>query len=133
MLLALAIGSSTRQTYTSGVNSYLAFIDRRQIPPAFPAPVQTLCLWLPDITSPPRSLTLGTCKVYLAAVVARHAELGLDNPIANAPPMLDRLIAGIKRMTARPGRQKLPITTAMLDAMRPHLRASTAATLYCAR
>ena len=35
--------------------------------------------------------------------------------------MLDRLIAGIKRMTARPGRQKLPITTAMLGAMRPHL------------
>jgi hypothetical protein len=59
----------------------------------------------------------------LAAVITRHAELGLDNPIANAPPMLDRLIAGIKRMTARPGRQKLPITTAMLGAMRPHLRA----------
>ena len=81
----------------------------------------TLCLWLTHLASSPRSLTLGTCKVYLAAVVTRHTELGLDNPIANAPPVLDRLIAGIKRMTARPGRQKLPITTAMLDAMRPHL------------
>ena len=62
-LLALAIGSSTRQTYSSGVRSYVDFAKRLGIHPAFPASVQTLCLWLADITSPPRSLTLGTCKV----------------------------------------------------------------------
>jgi hypothetical protein len=123
MLLALAIGSSTRQTYTSGINSYLAFIDRLQIPPAFPASVQTLCLWLDGHHLAAALADAGHLQGVpgLCHHAARRARL--DNPIANAPPMLDRLIAGIKRLTAQPGRQKLPITTAMLGAMRPHLRA----------
>lgn len=118
----MSIGPTTRQTYSSGVRSFISFVDAHNIRPAFPATVQTLCLWLTFLASPPSSLTLGTCKVYLSAVITRHIELGLHHPLADAPPMLTRIMAGIKRMGAHPSRPKLPITTAMLATMRPHLR-----------
>jgi hypothetical protein len=121
-LLALAIGQSTRQTYSSGVKSFINFVDKHGIRPAFPASVQTLCLWVTDLTSPPRPLTLGTCKVYLSAVVTRHTEMGFNSPLLDAPPMLDRILTGIKRTAAQTAMPKLPITTAMLEEMRPHLR-----------
>lgn len=119
--LALAIGTSTRQTYTTGIRSFITFVDAHGIRPAFPASAQTLCLWITSLASPPRPVTLGTCKVYLSAVVSRHTELGFDHPLENAPPMLSRIMAGIKRMSAQPSRPKLPITTALLEEMRPHL------------
>ena len=119
--LALAINTSTRQTYSTGVRSFISFVDTHGIRPAFPASVQTLCLWVSFLASPPRPVTLGTCKVYLSAVVSRHTELGFDHPLENAPPMLNRIMAGIKRMSAQPNQTKLPITTALLEEMRPHL------------
>ena len=119
--LALAIGSSTRQTYSSGLRSFISFVDTHGIRPAFPASVETLSLWMTSIASPPCPVTLGTCKVYLSAVVTRHTELGFDHPLDKAPPMLSRILAGIKRMSAQPSRPKLPITTALLEEMRPHL------------
>lgn len=119
--LALAIGSSTRQTYSSGVKSFLAFVDEHRIRPAFPSSVPTLCLWVTHLASPPRPLTIGTCKVYLAAVITRHTEMGFANPLIDAPPMLDRILTGIKKMAARTASPKLPITTAMLEEMQPHL------------
>jgi hypothetical protein len=124
LFLSLAIGTTTRKTYTSGVRSFINFIDTHGIQPAFPASPQTLCLWLTDLASPPRSLSLGTCKVYLAAVITRHTEMGLDSPLKDAPPLLDRIITGIKRWTAttqQSSQPKLPITTAMLRSMRPQL------------
>ena len=117
--LALAIAPGTRRTYATGVNSYIAFITTHGIPTAFPASVETLCLWMSWLAS--RSLTFGTCKVYLAAVVNRHAEMGLTHPLADAPPILDRVLAGIKRAAASTARPKLPITTTMLRSMLPHL------------
>jgi hypothetical protein len=65
---------------------------------------------------------LVTCKVYLSAVVNRHAEMGLVSPLLDAPTILDRVLAGIKRATARNSKPKLPITTAILLDMRPHVR-----------
>ena len=84
--LALSIGDNTRRTYTTGVNSYLAFVEEHCVPTAFPASIPTLCLWMTALASPPRPLTLGTCKVYLSAVVNRHAEMGLPNPLVDALP-----------------------------------------------
>ena len=62
MFLALAIGDSTRQTYGSGISSYISFIDGAGLSPAFPADVGTLCMWITSLAAPPRSLTVGTCK-----------------------------------------------------------------------
>ena len=82
--LALAIGSGTRRTYGSGVNSYISFVTTHRIPTAFSASIETLCLWISWLAA--RSLTFGTCKVYLAAVINRHAEMGLVHPLTDAPP-----------------------------------------------
>jgi hypothetical protein len=121
--LALAIGDSTRQTYESGVKSYLAFVEQHNVTPAFPASPATICLWLSQSASPPRNLRVGTCKVYLAALVTRHTELGFHSPLDDAPPLLDRVLAGIKRWDAAriAAKPKLPITTAILRGMEAHL------------
>jgi hypothetical protein len=122
MFLALAVGDTTRQTYNSGVASYITFMDQTRLSSAFPADITTLCLWIASLAAPPRSLAVGTCKVYLAAVVTRHTELGFDNPLQGAPPVLDRLLMGIKRYSAgSASKPKLPITATMLRQMRAHL------------
>jgi len=51
MFLSLAIGGSTRQTYSSGINSYLSFLDFHELHPAFPASIATLCLWVSAASS----------------------------------------------------------------------------------
>lgn len=127
VFLSLAIGDSTRQAYTSGVNSYLKFVGLLKIRPAFPASIDTLCLWIASIAAPPHNLKVGTCKVYLSGVINQHLEQGFHNPIEDAPPMLDRIFTGIKRYSAmKPinnvtNNRKLPITTAMLRRMQPLL------------
>ena len=123
MFLALAIGDATRQTYESGVKSYLTFVEQHNIAPAFPASLATICLWLSQSASPPHGLRVGTCKVYLAAVITRHTELGFHSPMEDAPPLLDRILAGIKRWDAArvAAKPKLPITTAILRGMKDHL------------
>jgi hypothetical protein len=119
--LALAIGDATRATYATGIHSYITFVDQHRIQPAFPAGLETLCLWVSHLASPQRRLTLATCKTYLTAVISRHVEMGLVNPLIDAPPLLDRVLAGIKRATARSTRPKLPITTTILRDMRRHV------------
>jgi hypothetical protein len=118
--LALAIGDNTRRTYAAGVNSYLAFTASHRISAPFPAGVETLCLWVTWLAQ--RRRTFATCKVYLAAVVNRHAEMGLPHPLMGAATILERTLAGVKRASANASKPKLPITTAMLRSMRPHLR-----------
>jgi hypothetical protein len=122
LFLSLALGDTTRHTYTSAVNSYLSFVDAHDIHPAFPASVATLCLWVSHLAAPPRRLALRTCKVYLSGLISRHTEVGFNNPLDGAPPLLTRVMAGIKRSESlTPSKPKLPITTAMLQAMLPHL------------
>ena len=115
-LLALAIAPSTRRTYSSGIRSCIGFVDAHNIRPAFPASVQTICLWVAFLASPPHAVTLGTCNVYLSAVITRHTEMGFAHPLADAPPMLERIMTGIKRLAGQPAKPKLPITTALLEA-----------------
>lgn len=122
VFLGLAIGSSTRATYSTGVKSYVRFASTHQLAAPFPASVATLCLWLSAVASPPQSLVYGTCKVYLAAVITHHVEMGFAHPLqADSSSLLDRVLAGIKRASAPAVQPKLPITTAMLQSMRAHL------------
>jgi hypothetical protein len=109
-----------------GVASFVEFTRLHGITAVLPASPATLCLWLTSLAWPPRSLQFGTCKVYLAAVVTHHFECGFDSPLRGAPPMSDRVLAGIKRLTApTAARPKLPITTAMLRSKQPHLQLRT--------
>lgn len=130
LFLAMAIGQSTRQSYSSGVNSYLRFVEAASIHPAFPASVETLCLWVSSLAAPPHSLKIGTCKVYLSGVINQHIERGFTSPLENASPMLDRIFTGIKRWSAHQentnlhAKPKLPITTGMLRLMAQSLNTS---------
>ena len=122
LALAAAIGQSTRQSYLSGVKSYIRFVDNMGITPAFPGSLETLCLWITAIAFAPQYLKVGTCKVYLSGVIHHHIERGFNNPIESAPPMLNMIFTGIKRLQAyhQAGNQskpKLPITTNMLRIM----------------
>jgi hypothetical protein len=126
MLLALAIGAGTRKTYAVGVSSFVDFTQRHGIAQVLPASPATLCLWLASLACPPRSLAIGTCKLYLAALVTHHIECGFDSPLRDSPPMVDRLMAGIKRHAAASAKKpKLPITTSLLRLMQPHLQLAT--------
>jgi hypothetical protein len=117
----MAIGDSTRRTYSSGVRSYIDFMSQNYLTPAFPATVEDLCLWVSDLASRVSPCTIGTIRVYLAAVFTRHAELGYHHPLRDAPPLLDRILLGIKRVAEHPHKKpKLPITTRLLQAMSSH-------------
>lgn len=127
LFLALAIGQSTRQSYSSGVKSYIKFVDTMNIKPAFPASVETLCLWITSLAAAPHFLKVGTCKVYLSGVIHQHKERGFNNPLEKAPQMLDMIFTGIKRWSAYAqqghsnNKPKLPITTDMLRVMSAYL------------
>ena len=124
--MALAISDGTRKTYAVGVSSYVRFTQVHGIFGVLPASPATLCLWLTTLAWPPRALKFGTCKLYLAAVITHHIECGFDNPLRDSPPMVDRLLAGIKRLTTSTTTcSKLPITTVMLRSMLPHLQLRT--------
>jgi hypothetical protein len=98
------------------------FAAAHQLSAPFPASLQTLCLWLAAIASPPQSLVYGTCKTYLSGVITHHLEMGFAHPLqADSSPLLDRVLAGIKRASAPNVKPKLPITTTMLHQMRAHL------------
>jgi hypothetical protein len=122
----MAIGDSTRKTYSSGVRSYSEFLSDNRLTPAFPATVEDLCLWVSDLASRTPPLTIGTIRVYLAAVFTRHAELGYHHPLRDAPPILDRILLGIKRLAEQPHKKpKLPITTRLLREMSSHVALSS--------
>lgn len=126
LFLSLAIGRSTRQSYSSGVKSYIKFVDEMKLTPAFPASTETICLWVTSLASAPHYLKVGTIKVYLSGVIHHHKERGFHNPLENAPPMLDMIFTGIKRWAAHSQQNndkkpKLPITTDMLRVMSPLL------------
>jgi hypothetical protein len=110
----------------------IKFIESVSISPAFPASIETLCLWISSLAMAPNHLKLGTCKVYLTGVINHHIERGFNSPLEGAITMLDRLFAGIKRLAAytdnikNSQKPKLPITTDMLrrmsEQLNPHIR-----------
>jgi hypothetical protein len=95
---------------------------------AMPATPATLALWLTHLGCPPRSLALSTIKGYLAAVLTFHVECGFDHPLRDCPPIVDRILSGIKRLSAASqpaAKPKLPITTDVLRSLRPQLSLNT--------
>ena len=106
------------------MRDFINFSQSIGIRDALPASPTTLALWLTKLACPPRSLALSTCKGYLAAVLTFHVESGFDHPLRDAPPLVDRILTGIKRLTASshtPVKNKLPITTELLRSFERHL------------
>ena len=115
----LGVAPSTRQMYTSGVNSYLQFCSRFNIIP-YPASSLTLQFFCADLA---RRVSYKSIKVYLAGIHLAHLESGYPDPTTDKPLCL--VIRDKQRLQGESPRQRLPITTNILHTLKQQLRIST--------
>ena len=64
-----SVADSTSRTYKSGLNRYLSFCHKYNVPSPLPASESLLCYFVVELAR--QGLAPGTIKTYLAAV--RHA------------------------------------------------------------
>ena len=114
----LGVAPSTRQTYNSGINSYLNFCTRFNIQP-YPASSLTLQFFCTDLS---RHISYKSIKVYLAGMRLAHLELGHSDPTVDESLRL--VIRGIRRMQGDSCRQRLPITIDLLWTLKQQIRIS---------
>ena len=114
----LGVAPSTRQTYNSGINSYLNFCTRFNIQP-YPASSLTLQFFCTDLS---RHISYKSIKVYLAGIRLAHLELGHSDP--KVDESLRLVIRGIRRMQGDSCRQRLPITIDLLRTLKQQIRIS---------
>ena len=115
----LGVAPSTRQTYTSGVNSYLQFCSRFNITP-YPASSLILQFFCADLA---RRVSYKSIKVHLAGIRLAHLESGYPDPTTDEPLRL--VIRGIQRLQGESPRQRLPITINILHTLKQQLCIST--------
>ena len=75
----LSVAPATRQTYNSGVNSFLQFCYRFNITP-YPASSLTLQFFCADLA---QRVSYKTIKVYLTGIRLAHLERGYLDPTSN--------------------------------------------------
>ena len=114
----LSVAPATRQTYNSGVNSFLQFCYRFNITP-YPASSLTLQFFCADLA---QRVSYKTLKVYLAGIRLTHLERGYSDPTSNEPLRL--LIRGVRRFQGESSHQRLPITINLLRTIKQQLRIS---------
>ncbi len=120
--LSASLADTTKQSYGTGLRSYLSFCDMHGYANAWPATWKTVCLWmtwLGDRVQP------NTVRAYLSALDTAHEMAGEVPPVRgqDIPPLLERVYRGIKRtrgMMAKTIRR--PITTALLRQMYPYMQ-----------
>ena len=110
----LGVAPSTRQTYNSGINSYLKFCARFNIQP-YPASSLTLQFFCTDLS---QHISDKSIKVYLAEL----RELGHSDPTVDES--LRFVIRGIRRLQGESCRQRLPITIDLLRTLKQQIRIS---------
>ncbi len=122
--LSASLADTTKASYGTGLRSYLQFCDQYglHVSDVWPAHWKTVCIWiawLGDRVQP------ATVRAYLSALDTAHEMAGESPPVRgrDIPPLLERVFRGIKRtrgmMTKRIRR---PITTALLQQIKPHIR-----------
>lgn len=74
-------------------------------------------LHMPSLPRSPRGLAHGTMKVYLSAVRHAHVVRGHKNPTADCL-VLECALRAIKRRLGGPKKPRLPVTVALLSAMK---------------
>ena len=119
LLLGSGIASSTRSAYSSMQRSYFRFMLKHVtlIPHPLPATRDWIALWVADMA---RSLAHASIVHYLYALQSLHVELGLTCDIHD--PMIELILSAVRRSQSdREKKKRLPITTALIDAIRPLL------------
>jgi len=115
-LIHLSVAPSTRHAYQSGVTSFLNLCSTYGIP-LYPATPLTLRAHLST------NISYKTITVYLVGIRLAHLERGHADPTNNDP--LHLLIKGICRLQGESPRHRLPITIAVLQALKHQLHISS--------
>ena len=117
-LFSAGIAVSTARTNRSGQRRYIAFGQQLSLDLARPSE-DILCLFVAQQAE--SGLAYGTVKCYLSAVRHLYISKGEGDPFAKSLPKLDYVVKGVKRQKGvQPSRQRLPITHAILRAMRSY-------------
>ncbi len=113
-LAEAALAPSTRRSYATMWSDFAAFCGTAGVP-ALPATREVLGRWLASRAASGRGA--GSSRA-LAAVRARHLELGFEDPVRDA--WLQRVVAGAERMAAvdRPEREvRAPLPVAVVGRL----------------
>ena len=130
-LLRKAIAPSTRKVYAAGVRRFKAFCSSQQLPhlPASELTIRLFC------TAQASRVSFSTISTYVSAIRMLHLQHGLQDPTVHAP-LLTLLLRGIKRQNRPNSLPRQPVTTDILQHLKPALRSLTRnsyqATLYWA-
>ena len=114
-LFAAGLAPSTHKAYQSGRTHYLCFYEAAQSTP-YPATESTLLLFIAHLHK--SRLAHGTIKLYLAAIRYDQISHGLGNPAIHAMPRVEYILKGAKKSTPLSTRWRLPITPAILWAIK---------------
>ena len=103
----------TRQTYATAQKSYTKFCDWEAIHPAFPTSLPALTSWVATLGD--RDLQVKTIKAYLTGLRSAHVDMGYIDLSVFQNPLLQRIIAGIRRMRGEAEiKERHPITRDLL-------------------
>jgi hypothetical protein len=127
-----AVAVSTRNSYTSALNSYsAAFLSYKQVPP-FPATQDSLCVWLVHSANRPhRPLKPTTLRTYLSYLSSLHAEYGFRD-FLDDKHLVFRCWKGIRREKGEKKMIRRPITTHLISQMKTKLTNSFASRMFYA-
>ena len=114
-LFSAGLAESTRKTYKSGGAHYLRFCKQSALTP-YPVSEDTLLLFIAHLHQ--ARLAHGTVKSYLAAVPYEQIRRGLGDPAIHSMPQVEYVLKGVKKATPVSSRRRLPITPAILLALK---------------
>ena len=119
-----SIAPSTQQTYQSALNRFYAFCSLFNVTTPFPVSEEILCYFSSYLAT--QHVSPQSIRTYLAGIRHTQVTLGLPEPCSfSSLPRLRLVQAGIQRahleQSAEPSRIRLPITPAILRAMRSTL------------
>ena len=109
----MAVAPSTARSYSSAQRRYQQFCVRFSLRP-LPATEQVLILFVAELA---QSVCHATIRSYLSAVRNLHITAGHPDPLAGSI-RLELVLRGVRRVKARPGKTKLPVTPLILHRIR---------------
>jgi hypothetical protein len=119
-LVGASLAASTARAYNSGLTAYNTFCDTYSVPRHTPPEDHVLVAFLVFLSLPrpnkPSGLAASTIKSYHSAV---RAAFLLSTPVSK---LFEATFRGIKKSQSAAVKQKLPITSAILAAIYPHVK-----------
>ena len=114
-LFTAGLAESTRKAYQAGGNRYSKFCREASLSP-YPTSEEVLLLFIAHLHQ--EKLCHGTIKSYLAAIRYGQIQRGMGNPTIHSMPQVEYVLKGAKKATPMSARRRLPITPAILTAMK---------------